>query len=338
MSGSRGEIVTAHGVELIPVTDALVRDPDLRFVATIPVLGIPTRFETNSPTVLRIVDRSFGSWRALGDGQGEADVPARVRIVVGEGDEGSDVRVRHLSTDDGRLIVQSSGSVAISDPARRDATAYVSTALVADVEQFGTELLEAATLALLSALDRHPVHAAAVVKDGRATLFAAGSGTGKSTLAWLCHSAGYALMAEDRVYVQLEPALRVWGWPSSVRLLPEVAARLDASHATPTERRGKTKVEIDAFTEPHRERLVASDVVTCVLTRDGGPAALAPLDPDALARALSAQLAAGFDRFPQRWPAVASALAARGGWRLNLASDPMAALPFVHDILRGGRA
>ena len=223
----------------------------------------------------------------------------------------------------------------MSDPSRRESVAYVSTALVADADHFRTELLEATTLSLLSELDRHPLHAAAVAQDGRAALFAAASGTGKSTLAYLCRAAGYALMAEDRVYVQLDPALRVWGWPSRVRLLPEVAARLDAARSVVSDRGGKSKVEVDAATDVTEEELVASELVTCVLTRDGGPATLEPLAPDALERALSEQLAAGFDRFPTRWPAVRHALAARGGWRLNLSNDPTAALPLVHDVMRG---
>jgi hypothetical protein len=343
-SGSRGEIVSVHGVELIPVADALLREPDLRFVATLPVLGITTRFETNSPTVLGIVEDAFGAWGTLGALADVDERACRIRVVVTAGDEGQPLgsahaMVRHISPDDGRLIAHSPGSVAISDPARRDAVAYVSSALVADAAHFRAELLEATTLALLSELDRHPVHAAAVAKDGRAALFAATSGTGKSTLAYLCHAAGCALMSEDRVYLQLEPSPRVWGWPSAVRLVPDVAARLGAGDTdVRVQRRGRNKVEIDASSGMNRERLTTSDFVACVLTRDGGPAALEPLSPDALASALSEQLAPGFDRFPERWPAALRALVGRGGWRLNLSSDPREAVPLVHDVLRRATA
>jgi hypothetical protein len=334
-------------VEFIPVADALARDPDLRFVATLPILGIPTVFESNCRAVVEVAEQSFGAWRALEDRHRDASGASspstdqvRIRVVVSQGDErlagpAAHATVRHLSADDGRLIVHSAGSVAVSDPARRSAIAYVSTALVADTEQFRGELLEATTLALLSELDRHPVHAAAVANDGRAVLFAATSGTGKSTLAYVCRNAGLALMAEDRVYVQLEPAVRIWGWPSGVRLLPEVAAKLGERSATVRERGGKTKFELGPHDGMSAEQLVADEFTPCVLTRDGGAAALEPLAPEPLARALSEQLAAGFDRFPARWPAVVRALAARGGWRLNLSSDPMAAVPLVHDILRG---
>jgi hypothetical protein len=78
---------------------------------------------------------------------------------------------------------------------------------------------------------------------------------------------------------------------------------------------------------------VADDVTVCLLERDGGPASLAPIDAAALARALDAQLAPGFDRFPARWPAVRDALAARAGWRLNLSSDPREGVALVRGVL-----
>ncbi|HEU4722974.1 MAG TPA: hypothetical protein VFS59_16555, partial [Gemmatimonadaceae bacterium] len=85
-------------------------------------------------------------------------------------------------------------------------------------------------------------------------------------------------------------------------------------------------------------RLVAHDATVCMLSRDGGPIALEPLSPVAVARALAEQLAPGFDRFRARWPAVVHTLAGRGGWRLNLSRDPHDAVPVVRDLLaRAGR-
>jgi len=101
---------------------------------------------------------------------------------------------------------------------------------------------------------------------------------------------------------------------------------------------GKRKAVVDARHGMSEGRLVATDATVCILTRDGGPLALEPLAPDAVAHALEAQLTSGFDRFPARWPAVVRALTARGGWRLNLSADPQDALPVVRDVLaRAGR-
>jgi hypothetical protein len=52
-----------------------------------------------------------------------------------------------------------------------------------------------------------------------------------------------------------------------------------------------------------------------------------------LARALDAQIAPGFDRFPKRWPVVRDRLATRGGWRLNLSPDPGEGVALVQRVL-----
>jgi hypothetical protein len=57
------------------------------------------------------------------------------------------------------------------------------------------------------------------------------------------------------------------------------------------------------------------------------------VEPDDLVDALVCRVDAGFDRFPERHPLVARALAASGGWRLTLTGDPHDALPLLHDML-----
>ena len=303
------------------------------YAIELPVLGIATRFVTNDAEVARCVDEAFGMWRALAVESVALDVsrepPLLVRVEVVEGDEGplpagGHVPVRYTGPDETRVLVETTASVAMSDPLRREAVARVTTGLVADRMHFRTEILEAVTLALLSHFDRHPVHAAAVALNGRAVLLAAPSGTGKSTLAYHCHLEGLDLLGEDHVRVQLEPRARVWGWPARVRLLAD---------ATPPAASASNDAGKEAIYLQTGMQLVADETSVCCLTRDGGPAALEPLDSAALAIALDEQMAPGFDRFPARWPAVRDALAARGGWRLNLSSDPRDGVALVRRVL-----
>ena len=142
------------------------------------------------------------------------------------------------------------------------------------------------------------------------------------------------LLGDDHVRVQLEPALRVWGWPGRVRLAPATRWSPKLQHADDTSGSpAGDKAVIETRDRMSVARLVAHDVAVCLLERDGGPASLDPIDAPALARALDAQLAPGFDRFPARWPAVRDALAARAGWRLNLSSDPREGVALVREVL-----
>lgn len=313
----------------------------LRHETTLPVLGVPTRFATNDTAMLATVDEAFGLWRALPphevlDGDGERVVQVRISVVddvAGDMRVGEGAAITHEMSDDLRFVARAGGSVGESDPSRRSATIRATRALVADRERFRTEMLEAVVLALLSCYDRHPVHAAAVAHRGHALLFAAPSGTGKSTLAYACHAAGLDLLGDDHVRVQLAPALRVWGWPARVRLLAETAARLGVATPPVEMANGKVKSVIDAGRGVTADRLVAGRASVCVLSRDGGGVSLEPLAPDALARALEEQIAPGFDRFPSRWPRVVAALTERGGWRLNLSDDARDAVPVVRELL-----
>jgi hypothetical protein len=284
--------------------------------------------------VLGIVDEAFGAWRGVpADPSGATPC---VRVVVREGSEHVDghVPVRHVCPDATRLLVHSPGSVAVADPERGRADAWVTTALVADRDQFRVAVLEAITLALLSHGDRHPLHAAAIARDGHAVLLAGPSGAGKSTLACLAHDAGLDVLADDHVWVQRAPSLRVWGAPVRARLLPDAAERFPrlARAATPSTVDGKTKLVVTLRAAPS----VVDSAVVCVLGR-GGRARLEPIDASDVVGELTCNVAPGFDRFPERHDAVARALAGRGGWRLTLSRDPRDAMPLLRHMLDAGR-
>jgi hypothetical protein len=308
-------------VDFIPVDDPLLRNPALDFGMTLPVLGLPTRFESNSRHVIETVDRTFGHWRAVS--AMPMPMPAiesfRVRIIVHDGPEDAarPIHVRYTAPDAVRIIAQSSGSIAISDPERRESVAFVSTTAARDRDHFRTAFLEATTMALLAHFDRHPLHASAIALDGRAVLLLGPSGAGKSTLAHLAHLAGIDVMSEDRVWVQLEPSLAIWGTPGHARLRLEGTADKCVVPLAPAE-----------GSASH----YAHSAVVCLLDK-GTTAALDRIDSAALRDALICDVAPGFDRFPLRHTACASALAARGGWRLRLSSDPRDALPFLRKML-----
>ena len=258
-------------IDFIPTADPLLRAPRLAYVFTLPVLGIVTCFETNSAYVLGVVESAFGDCTCGAPRRGRRRRACASSCARGLNTSRGARRCGHVCPDATRLLVHTPGSVAVADPDRRESVAYVTTALVADRGHFRSAVLEAITLALLAHLDRHPVHAAALRgADGRAVLLAGPSGSGKSTLAYLAHDAGFDVLGDDRVWVQREPALRVWGWPGQMRLT------LDAPHHFPALAGvgetsvvgGKEKLVVDVVGAAPRP---ATRAVVCLLAR--GPAA-----------------------------------------------------------------
>lgn len=311
---------------------------DASLALVLPVLGLPTRFETNSPAVLGMVDESFGVWRGM-PVPAAHEPPFVVRILMRTGTEGNldPVTIHHVCPDATRVLMCSPGSIAESDPSRRQAIAHVTTTLVAQRELFRSEMLEAMTLALLSAFDRHPLHAAALMHGEHALLLSAPSGTGKSTLSYLGARAGLSVLSEDRVWLQLSPTLRVWGWPGSIRLRTELPTHFpELAHVDATPHRGGAHRLAIA---PHRDRgvapLFADRIAICTMQRGADVPWIEAIDRDALAATLRRDTPPGFDRFPDREDAVLSAITRLGGWRLHLSDDPRAALPLLHRMFAG---
>lgn len=323
-------------VDFVPTGDPFTGEARCPYSIELPVLGVPVCFSCNSRYVRSLVEETFGGSSRTADDRTTPHPTLRVRIVVRAGTEGAGAHanVVHSCPDETRVFVQSPGSQAISDPLRHESIAYVTTTLVADRALFRRDVLEAITYSLVSPFDRHPVHAAAIVRDGLAVLLAGPSGTGKSTLAYLAHRDGISVLSDDVVWVQMEPSLRIWGRPSSARLTADTLARFpelrNVSGSMPHADGEKSAVRLTMPGDP--ARFVAERAIVCILER-GERASLERVSATTLAAALVSQLAPGFDRFPNRVDRVFSALTTGGGWRLTLSHDPREALPFLRQAL-----
>jgi hypothetical protein len=300
---------------------------------THPVMGIPVRFEADAHTVMDAVDDAFGAWSGAETDTAWMDAdPVRVRIRVLAGDADADGGTRPLHhCAGGRLRIRAGRSRGAADQARRMAIARVAPGLAGDREHFRYGVLEALTLWMLTALDRQPLHAAALERDGRVLLLAGQSGVGKSTLVYAAARAGYRVLTEDCVFLQSRPAPRVWGLPGSVHLLPDAVRWFTELKEIPPILRanGKTKIAVDlraaGAAAPARGVERAG---ICLLGR--GPVPLIEaLPPHAIAAALTSRLEAGFDRFAATLGDPIRRLAARGGWRLTLPGSPHTAVPML---------
>lgn len=312
-----------HGSERLPHADEL------------PVLGRRVVFETNSIAVLEAVERSFGGWRRLAKSLVQPAPACRVRLYVEDGDEGPEDRppIRYRLPRPGSLVLSTPGSVGVAEADRGEAYAFVTAALVAHDWYFRYGVVEALTLMLVTSMDRYPVHAATVVKDGGALLLAGPSGVGKSTLAYAASRAGIEVRGDEAAYVQLQPALRLWGMPGRVRLSSAGAAHFPELSEVPpiVSLDGKEKVVVDLDVEKGALRPVER-VVVCLLSEGDGPARLERVEASQILDALTSRVEPGFDLNPEEGRLVAERLARGGGWRVGLSKDPFDAVPLLEEI------
>jgi hypothetical protein len=304
-------------VDLVPIDDVLGRHAS-PYACEMRVLGIPVVCSSNSRYVCDRFAEVFAVCQH--DAVRATDAPSltvRVMVVPWPDHTWTSPPVRAFALDATRLLLHAPGSVAAIDPERREAVAFVSAAFAADRIAFDRHLLEGMTLALLTHYDRHPLHTSAVVQGERAVLLTGPSGAGKSTLAHVAHAAGLTVLSEDTVWIQQQHEFRVWGLPRVIYLRDGIGPD---KRAVPLATAAATVCS-------------APTAVVCVLERGHHAARLERLDADAIGRALSEDVAAGFDRYPDRHLAVVRQLAAPGGWKLQLTDDATAALPLLQQML-----
>lgn len=314
---------------------------DIPLIDVLPVLGVPVRFETDTPALREAVERAFGSWRRLG----EPLVPAggtprvRVRLAGAAGPPGPDGRsgaaapIEVVSRPGERIAVRHGRRAAgRASVGRMTAELRVAADALGD-ERALRELLDTLTLFLLTRLDRQPIHGAAIAGPSAGLVLAAPSGTGKSTLAYAAMKAGLRVLTDDAVYVQLEPRTRVWGMGRPLHLPPEAAEWFPELSRTPlvTRQGGKRKRAVEP--PPAAETPVIDRAGLCILEAGRGETGAEALAPEAAVDALVSGLDPGFDFFRETIPDRIRALAAGGVWRVRLGPRPDAALSTLIELL-----
>jgi hypothetical protein len=319
-----------HRVDFSPAPDPFYREVPLPHVVELPVLGVRTSFSTNSVYVRDLIEETFGAWRDLPPGEAYSTERVNVSLVVHDGEEtGDPAPLTFRLPDEERMLVHSTGSVGTADVARRAAVAYITPALAAQRNHFRYGFIEALTFVLLTPLDRQPVHAAAVRRDGPALLLAAPSGTGKSTLAFAAHRAGMAVLSEDAVYVQLTPGVRVWGRPGPVFLHPDADRWFGPIGPSSSIARANGREKMATFpSSNHARPLFADGAGVCLLQR-GETARLERISPNDAATAMLASLEEGFTRFRATIGPAFLALAQGGAWRLTMPPAPVECVPLL---------
>jgi hypothetical protein len=311
-------------VPFVPASDALGRTAALKYYCSVPLLGVPLEVHSNSSEVVAATERSFGRWRCLAPEHVSPLPPREIHVVVHPGQSKAAFRLPLVYRLHGNTFVAAAGDNLFTVQLDRGAAlAFVTPEMVADDLYFRHAALECMALLLAARTDRTPVHAGAVVRNGRAVLLAGHSLSGKSTLCYACVRTGFDLLAEDVVYVSRAGGLRIWGNPWRIHLMPDALRFFpELTHTAQLQVNGKLKLAVDVATASDEKWcLFAEQAAVCLLQRHDGPQSeLEVIDAPTVIEALSQNLETGFDVSGDPL-AAAFALAQGESYRLWLGRD-----------------
>lgn len=306
------------------------------------VLGIPVTFESDEAGIIMAVAEAFAAWRGVEHTSrlSSGTETARVRVFVHDSDEDTEegepdlAHPTYVWLDRDRLLVRAGAAVGIADAARRDAVLFPGPEALADVHGFRADFLEPLVLATLAGPSRVPIRAAAVEYADVALLLAGPPRSGKSTLTCAAALAGFRVLSEDLVHVQLEPRFRVWGLPGFIQV-PVDAARFFTDIAVATTRIGFAERERFVLNVRELSAMpalpVAQQAGVCVLAQSEGDPVATPLGPDELEPLLlrSQVQEAPSEMFAQ----PVHVLSRHGGWMLETGSDPNDAVELLKETI-----
>lgn len=308
--------------------------------ATLPILGLPIRFEAEDPALLAAALAAYAVWRRVPLSPPDA-TGVRLRIGwLGDDFTAPAVPVEPTIVVSGcRIGVYAPGLEGTADWVTGDAECRIAGRLAADPQRLASDLLDTLLLFMLTRRNRIPLHAAGIVRNGVAALLCAPSGVGKSTLAMAAVSHGFKLLSDDAVYLESLNAggVRVWGWPRAVHVArAHIAAEAEAANiaaALPLRFRNGRWKHAHALPGTWADPPVAENGVVVMLERGTGSACARRADAGEAVSALLARLDPGFDVFLGTLAQPLRRLAAGGAWRLTLSSNTDESLLLVAEVI-----
>lgn len=278
--------------------------------------GIPTVIAVDDPDLAAAVGAAYAEWKAAGP-------IAAPRITLrleraGPPSIGVSLDIRVTGS---RVAVRGPGIIGGANAATGQGWCILPRRLTEGASALANEAVDALLLFLLARSGRTPLHAAGILLGERALVLTGPSGSGKSTLALAAAYRGLRLLADDMVFVQIEPRLRLWGFPRPIHVFPR-----DAPHGRHRMRMraGRLKAALPvprAATAPH------ADEGCLILLQRGERLALEPMETEQAIDAMTFD--PGFDLLRDQSIAALRALAQHGVWRLSLTRDPGAAIEFL---------
>ena len=282
------------------------------------IMGRPVVIRTSDPALAAAAAAAYADWRLIDRTDGP---PIQLRLEAGDeaaaGPLEIEVQGRHLR-------MTGAGVEGRADARASTAFCLIPRGLAAQPARLAGEVIDTLLLFLLARSGRTPLHAAGVMCGSTAVLLAGPSGSGKSTLSLAAMARGLQILSDDTVYIQLQPRLRIWGFPRPVHVFPADAPGFIQETRL---RGGKLKAVVPV---PPRSEPPMADHATVVLLERGEAVRLQPIEPSVAAAALS-RLEPGFDLLARESAEAIAAVTALGAWRLTLTRDPAAAIDVLMD-------
>ncbi len=308
--------------------------------ASLPILGLPVRFEAADPALLDAALAGYVMWRDVALSPPDA-AGVSVRLTRLDADSSALEMVVEptVLVSGSRIRVCAPGLEGVADWVTGEASCQVADWLVADPQRLAGDLLDTLLLFMLTRRNRVPLHAAGIVRNGVAALLCAPSGVGKSSLALAAVQHGFKLLSDDAVYLESlnGSGVRVWGWPRAVHVAPvPVSAAPDAGGAAgalPLRLRNGRWKHAHALGDAWASPPVAERGVLFLLERADRRPCARRVEPDEAVSTLLAGLDPGFDVFRGSLPAPFGRLAAAGAWRLSLSPGSEETLAGVAGII-----
>jgi hypothetical protein len=282
------------------------------------IMGRPVVIRASDPALMAAVAGAYADWRLIDRTDGP---PIQLRLEAGDeavaGPLEIEVEGRHLR-------MTGPGVEGRADARALTGFCKVPRDWATQPARLAGEVTDTLLLFLLTRSGRTPLHAAGVMCGGTAVVLAGPSGSGKSTLSLAAMARGLQILSDDTVYIQLQPRLRIWGFPRPVHVFPADAPGFIQETRL---RGGKLKMVVPV---PPRPELPVADQAAVVLLERGEAVGLQPVEASAAAAALS-RLEPGFDLLSRESAEAIAAVTALGCWRLTLTRDPAAAIDALLD-------
>ena len=303
----------------------------------LPVMGVPVDFEAMDSTLLVAVH----DWLGAGGGpsgepvgsSGPVRVP-RIRLSLENLDTHGDAPPAFRDVAPEALEIRGPGFHGRADATTLHADCSLAPTVLANRQRFEESVLATLTLFLVTRMDRQPFHAAGIARGGRALLLAGPSGAGKSTLAFAAMRQGWTVLADDAVYLQTHPAVRLRAAPGKLHLSPDAARWFDELAGLSPVLRGNGSAKIPiALAAAGHEPPEVGQAILCLLQPGAGPPDARPVDSGPAIAALLRNLDPGFDVFRNTVGAPLRALVRDDVWTVRTGSDPRLTVGVLERIL-----